>query len=89
MELEKIIPGALPSKFDALADLGMGTPINRFAVGTTVGALATWAFRPSAAFYSDGSAKPWSFTAGPGEEGTPLPWWALSTIPGVLFSVFL
>lgn len=89
MDLNKIIPGANPSRLDALAQLGMGTPINRFAVGTAVGAIATWAIRPSSAYYQDGTAKPWSFTAGPGEEGTPLPWWALSVLPGVLFSVFL
>lgn len=89
MDLDSIVPGAVPSRLDALAQLGMGEPIGRFAVGTAVGAVFTWALRPSTAFYSDGSAKPWSFTAGPGEEGTPLPWWALSVLPGVVFSVFV
>lgn len=89
MDVDTIVGNLTHPKIDALANLGMGEPASRFAVGTAVGALATWAFRPSWAFYSDGSAKPWSFTVGPGEEGTPLPWWAISVIPGVVFSVFV
>lgn len=88
MEIEKLLPRSDPFT-DGLANLGMGEPAARFAVGTAVGALGVWALRPSAAFYSDGSAKPWSFTAGPGEEGVPLPWWGIAVIPGILFSVFL
>ena len=89
MDVDSIVSNLTSPRLDALANLGMGEPVSRFAVGTAVGALATWAIRPSTSFYSDGTAKPWSFTAGPGEEGTPLPWWALSVLPGVVFSVFV
>lgn len=87
--ISKVFENAGPSRLDALAQLGLGEPISRFAVGSAVGAVVTWAVRPSLAFFPDGSPKPWTFFADPGEESTALPWYALAILPGVLFSVFL
>lgn len=73
----------------ALATLGMATPVQRFAVGTAIGALIVYAARPSISFYQDGTPKPWALTAAESEDSTSVPFWALAALPGVLGAVFL
>lgn len=83
------IQEAGPSRLDALADIGLGEPLTRFAFGSAVGAVVAWAVRPSVSFFPDGSPKPWTFFADPGEESTAMPWYVVSVLPGIFFSVFL
>ncbi len=88
--IQKVLQAQLDSPLEmGMASLGMGTPARRFVVGSALGALVVWAWRPQVSF-DDQGAKSWVMTGDPARSGvTAAPWWALAAVPGVFMAVFL
>lgn len=72
--------------FDSMGLMrGEYAPVGRAVVGGVIGAGIMFAIRPSFAFNSDGSPKPW----GSGSGKTQLPWWILPFGLAVFSGVFV
>lgn len=63
------------------SSLGLESPFVRFLFGTAVGFASQLLLRPSISYHRDGSAKEFL-------TQTYFPWYAVSVLPGLIFSLF-
>lgn len=61
--------------------LGLGSSFTRLLFGTAAGFAGQLLLKPSLSYHKDGSAKQFL-------SETYIPWYVLSVIPGVIFSLF-
>ena len=75
---------------NALASMGLGTPVMRFGALAAGSAAIFYVVKPSIMFNADGSARPAIyFSKEKDEEATPLPWWAASLAIGAWGALFI
>lgn len=78
--LDKILSGATA--------VGLGSYYGRFIAFSVLGFAGQLYLKPSIAYTKDGRMKPFSLLS-KDKDGTLLPWWALSILPGIGAALFL